>query len=228
MGSAVLLLDCDGVILNSNELKNLAFYECALQFGSHVADEFYLHCQENSGISRQLKFTHLKEIICKKGLVDRRSLDNFPIGQLCAEFGKIVESNLIESEICQDLGKFRSRSDAQWAIVSGGNQNELNRVFNKRGISSFFDLGIHGNPRNKNEIILELMEKGKFEPSQCIFVGDAEYDYLVAKNFNMDFIFISGWSSFKNWRQFVTENAIVNFDSLSDFFNEFLQLESEK
>jgi phosphoglycolate phosphatase-like HAD superfamily hydrolase len=228
MGSEVLLLDCDGVILNSNELKNHAFYECAIQFGSDVADEFYLHCQENSGISRELKFTHLKEIICKKGSVDSQLLDNFPIAQLCAEFGTMVESNLVESEICLDLGKFRSRSDARWAIVSGGNQSELNRVFDKRGISSFFDLGIHGNPRNKYEIISELMDTEHFSPSQCTFVGDAEYDYMVAKRFNMDFVFISGWSSFTNWREFVAQNSIVNFYSLSDFFNECFQSESEK
>jgi HAD superfamily hydrolase (TIGR01549 family) len=227
MGSKFLLLDCDGVILNSNEIKNQAFYECALQFGSAVAGEFYVHCKENSGISRELKFTYLREIILQKGAADKQLLDNFSVAQLCADFGAMTESKLVESEICPDLGKFRSRSNAQWGIVSGGSQNEIKRVFDKREISSFFDLGIHGNPRDKYEIISELTNTGNVDPSQCTFVGDAEYDYMVAKKFNMDFVFISGWSGFTKWRDFVLQNSIVNFDSLSDFFNGYFQLETE-
>jgi hypothetical protein len=227
MQSTFLLLDCDGVVLNSNDLKNHAFYECALQFGSDVAGEFHVHCQQNSGISRELKFAYLKEIICHKGSVGSHLLDEFSVTQLCADFGRMVESELIESEISLNLGKFRSRSDSQWAIVSGGNQNELKRVFEKRGISSLFDLGIHGNPRDKYEIISELINTGNMDPSQCTFVGDAEYDYIVAKNFNIDFVFISGWTSFTNWQEFVTQNSIVNFDSLSDFFNECFRLDAE-
>ena len=50
----------------------------------------------------------------------------------------------------------------------------------------------------------------------AIFFGDAEYDIKTAKNFNLDFIFISGWSDFSAWEETVKRENILTVKHLKD------------
>jgi phosphoglycolate phosphatase-like HAD superfamily hydrolase len=50
----------------------------------------------------------------------------------------------------------------------------------------------------------------------AIFFGDAEYDIKTAKNFNLDFIFISGWSDFSTWKETVKRENIKSVEFLKD------------
>ena len=46
-----LIFDCDGVILNSNNIKSKAFYDVALPYGVKAAEELYTYHIKNNGIS---------------------------------------------------------------------------------------------------------------------------------------------------------------------------------
>ena len=50
----------------------------------------------------------------------------------------------------------------------------------------------------------------------AIFIGDSRFDYEVAKRFNLDFIFLSDWTEFKEWRLYCQKNNIRFLNSLSD------------
>ena len=50
-----LIFDCDGVILNSNQIKSDAFYNVAKQFGDIAAKKLLKFHLENGGISRYKK-----------------------------------------------------------------------------------------------------------------------------------------------------------------------------
>ena len=60
-----IIFDCDGVILNSNNLKTQAFYDIALEWGSDIADEFVLYHRRHGGLSRYVKFNHFIENILR-------------------------------------------------------------------------------------------------------------------------------------------------------------------
>ena len=50
----------------------------------------------------------------------------------------------------------------------------------------------------------------------AIFFGDAEYDIKTAKNFNLDFVFISGWTDFIGWEEIIKRENIKSVKHLKD------------
>ncbi|MCY1452939.1 hypothetical protein D9M71_699010 [compost metagenome] len=93
-------------------------------------------------------------------------------------------------------GLYRLREEhinSRWLIVSGGDQEELRRVFSERNLSHLFDGGIFGSPDNKDMILARELERGNIvKPG--IFFGDSQYDFESAKRAGLDFAFVSGWS----------------------------------
>jgi phosphoglycolate phosphatase-like HAD superfamily hydrolase len=91
--------------------------------------------------------------------------------------------------------------------VSGGDQAELRAVFAKRGLADWFNGGIFGSPRNKEEILASEIDAGLILPPALLF-GDSKYDYHAAISAGLDFIFISAWSEVDDWEEWVSVNCI--------------------
>jgi beta-phosphoglucomutase-like phosphatase (HAD superfamily) len=53
-----LVFDCDGVILDSNQIKTEAFNRVGLQFGSEAANELVSYHLQHGGVSRYQKFEY--------------------------------------------------------------------------------------------------------------------------------------------------------------------------
>ena len=197
-----LIFDCDGVILNSNNIKSKAFYDVALPYGVKAAEELYTYHIKNNGISRYEKFRYfLTNIICKK-------IESDELKHLLNNFSKKVVSELLLCEITSNLKALRLiTKNTKWFVVSGGDQNELRHVFQERQIEYLFDGGIFGSPDDKNKIIKrEINPRSKYHP--ILFLGDSYYDYLVSKENKIDFIFVKKWTDFQDWQKFVEEENI--------------------
>jgi phosphoglycolate phosphatase-like HAD superfamily hydrolase len=123
-----------------------------------------------------------------------------------------VKRELLTCELDQSLESLRRETpNIPWAIVSGGDQSELREVFAQRGIDSFFDRGIFGNPRSKEEIIINENLSAK-KDHNILFFGDSKYDFEVSRKFHMDFIFVSQWTNLPNWLDFI---KIENLDTIN-------------
>lgn len=204
-----IIFDCDGVILNSNNIKSEAFYDTVKEFGEDVASRFYNYHIENGGISRYAKFEYFKNEIIK----DQVEVD---ITVLLEEFSKKVLYGLVNCEVVDGLDVLRSASlGADWSVVSGSDELELKYLFRKKGIEHYFQNRIFGSPRSKYEIIEKEREKGVYQ-GNTLFIGDSKLDYEVAKHFNFDFIFVSQWTDLKDWRTFCFKNDILNVHAPSD------------
>ena len=60
------IFDCDGVILNSNDIKTKSFKNTLGEFNKFAVEEFISYHKNNGGISRYEKIKYfLKEIIPK-------------------------------------------------------------------------------------------------------------------------------------------------------------------
>ena len=100
-------------------------------------------------------------------------------------------------------------------VMSGGDQEEVRTILASKHLDHLFDYGIYGSPDSKHDIVKNHLEnKHDFMPA--IFFGDAEYDIKTAKNFNLDFIFISGWSDFSAWEETVKRENIKSVKHLKD------------
>jgi len=207
-----ILFDCDGVVLNSNFLKIEAYRLTALEFGASKEDAMRLvnHHIEFTGISRNIKFAYFLENILKKP-VDESSMNHL-LRQLNIEVERLLEN----CDIAEGLEKLREKTkQAHWMIVSGGDQEEIIRLFSRKSLLKYFDVGIFGSPDSKEEIVARELKKSTGQ-APALFIGDSKYDYQVAKKNNLDFIFLSDWTNFFEWKNFCKENNIEVHQKLDD------------
>jgi len=211
----VMLFDCDGVILNSNYIKTEAFYKVASSYGKKNAQDLVDYHLKNGGISRYVKFEYfLNEIL------GFPSFDNHSINNLLNSYSKIVKQSLLKCDVATDIHKLRKlTSSSNWAVISGGDQNELREVFLKRGLSHYFDLGIFGSPLNKFEIIETKFPN--LSKIKSLFIGDSIYDYEISKKFNLDFIFLTDWSDIDETDLFLKKNKITMRQNLTSLLDSF-------
>ena len=206
-----IIFDCDGVILNSNFQKIEAYRNTAISFGAseQQAQALVDHHVALTGISRNIKFKYfLSEIM-------HQEVSEEAMCELLKVLNTQVLKLLNECEITKGLSKLREKTKtSKWMVASGGDEKELNHLFKKKKINHFFDEGIFGSPASKHEII-ELKQK-KINFSPALFLGDSLYDIQTAQKYNLDFIFVSGWTDLSGWEQICDDGEIISIDRISD------------
>ena len=199
-----IVFDCDGVLLNSNQLKIQAYYDTGIMFGASKAEAQALvdYHVLLGGISRYTKFEYFLREILKQPVTDDA------MQQLFDDFGSEVERLLSDCEIAPGLFQLREKTtDANWLVVSGGDQIELGKIFKRRGIADLFDAGIFGSPDNKDEILAREVAHGKIR-FPALFLGDSKYDHQASTRAGLDFVFISGWTDFQGWQNYCESHQI--------------------
>ena len=205
---SAILFDCDGVILDSNRVKTDAFWRAAVEYGESAANDLVQYHVQNGGVSRYTKFEYFLTHIVGEGC----SEDAYQ--NLLDSFARNVVDGLMSCPVTGALPRLKqATAGAQWVVVSGGDQQELREVFSARGIEDYFEGGIHGAPRTKDEILIDL--SGNYSPGgSAVFLGDSVYDFEVARRHDLDFVFISGWSEVADWEEFVARNCLPSVESL--------------
>ena len=210
-----IVFDCDGVILNSNQIKSQAFYSASLSWGPEAASALLSYHLNNGGISRYEKFRYFFDTIIP-------SCSSFDQGRdlstMLDLYSTQVSNSLLNCEMTRSLPYLRScTAGSKWVVASGSDQSELRTVFQKRRISHFFDAGIFGSPDDKITIVSNLISKDDF--AQTLFFGDSLYDYKVAKHYGMDFLFVSDWTDLADWRKIVDIHGIPYIESLNSLLS---------
>lgn len=207
---ATIVLDCDGVILNSNKIKTRAFCNVALPYGQEAAEELVDYHIQYGGKSRYQKFDYFI-----RGIIGR---EPFPqeIQCLLRNFADEVKKGLMQCEVAPGLKSLREATPAsRWLVVSGGDQSELIEVFSERGLAPLFDTGIFGSPDTKEDILARELNNGNIR-LPAVFLGDTRYDYEASTHAGLDFIFVSGWSEFKEGISFFKIRNIPVVVSVND------------
>lgn len=204
-----LIFDCDGVILNSNQVKTQAFYNAALSYGEEAAQSLVDYHVKNGGISRYKKFElFLKEIV-PQGVTGPN------LEELLALYAQEVRQGLLTCDVAEGLVELRQQTAiAKWLIVSGGDQNELRDIFEQRNIAHLFDGGIFGSPDPKDQILSRELANGNIQ-QPAVFFGDSKFDYIASNGVGLDFIFLTDWTEVQDWQSFCEEHQSPHFHSLN-------------
>jgi|TARA_B110000003_G_scaffold276089_1_gene320837 HAD superfamily hydrolase (TIGR01549 family) len=206
-----IIFDCDGVILNSNFKKIEAYRNAALEYGasSVQAEELVNHHIELTGISRYIKFKYfLKEIMSEK-------ITDEAMKKLVNYLNEQVLELLKDCEVTSGLRELKNKTkDTSWMVASGGDQKELRYLFKKNKIDFFFSEGIYGSPSSKHEIIEKKIKNKNFYPA--LFLGDSLYDIQTAKKYNLDFIFVYGWTDLKEWKKVCEDYNLDYIEKVKD------------
>ena len=210
-----LIFDCDGVILNSNKIKTNAFRKVLKQYNQKAVNEFIKYHLSNGGVSRYAKFeffinnilSKFEEIEFNKKILLKELLNNY---------SKQSKSALFKCEVTKKLKILRNHTEKiPWFIVSGGDQKELIEVFKHKQIYDLFNGGIFGSPDKKNEIIKREIINGNIKFPALMF-GDSKLDYVVAKSNKIDFLFVTKWTDFLEYKAYCFENNISTVEYVSD------------
>ena len=215
-----IIFDCDGVILNSNKIKTKSFREILREVDARAVQEFIDYHKNNGGISRYIKLDYFLTNILPKYSKSLENKDDILIS-LLNNYGSVCKNSLINSEVTKDLEKLKSITyNIPWTIVSGGDQKELRDVFKNKNLTKYFNGGIFGSPDKKIDII-QREERNGLINYPAIFLGDSKVDYLVAKNLNIDFLFVTQWTEFMEFKTFCRENSIKMINSVSNLISIF-------
>ena len=206
------IFDCDGVILNSNNLKSRAFAEALTGEPPDLVAEFVEYHKNNGGISRYEKFRYYYERM--KNKVDSEN----EIENALNNFANIVSEGLIKCHYIPGVIKFIKKlhlKQKKLFVVSGSDEEELLDVFRKRMISHYFE-NIYGSPIGKIENtskVIKLMGKDQ----NGLFFGDSKLDYDAALKYRLGFVFVKAVTEWKNGQQLINDDRIIkDFEGINE------------
>ena len=177
-----IILDFDGVILESNHIKAETFRRLFNQYPEHGDRIVKLH-MDHGGMSRFEKFRIIYQDILQ------RSVDDAEVHRLSMEFGRLADEQLMACPFAPGALEFLKAYSTHYDlfIASGTPEDELQDLVSRRDLSRFFK-GVYGSPRHKGEILRDILSENRWLPHQVLFVGDAIDDYNGAKEASVPFI----------------------------------------
>ncbi len=199
---ANIFIDCDGVILDSNHIKEANISQVLTK---HLSNEMLTECLEyfnaNPGITREKKLSKYIE-----------SEDQ--LTKILDEYNKLNLKSLQNAKLVDGVFDFLNAmrlAGKKIFMVSGGSEDELLSIFAHKNLLHYFDI-ILGGPKSKTENIKLLNYHGN-----SIFFGDSKLDLEVALLFKMDFIFVSGYTKyhFKYLKKEINFYTIQNFKQIN-------------
>lgn len=200
-----IVFDCDGVVLDSNVVKTEAYFRTAKNLGATDAQAQALvdYHVNLGGISRYHKFDYyIREILFQP-------VTETAIQALLDDFSKELETGLMQCDLAKGLFDLRTATpNANWMILSGGDQQEIRTLFAKRKIDHMFDGGLFGSPDNKDEVLTREIANANIQ-LPALFVGDSKYDFEAANRAGLDFIFLSDWTEVPDWQEFCAVNKLT-------------------
>lgn len=179
----VILWDFDGVLMNSNEVRDLGFEKVLVNYPKEQVDQLMQFHRKNGGLSRYVKFRYFFEEVLEQTTTESE------IQELAASFSVIMRELLTNKELLiKDSINFVKKHyfAIPMHIVSGSDQSELRYLCKEMGIDIYFK-SIHGSPTPKNTLVKEVIESNGYLKDELVLIGDSMNDYEAAKVNGIDF-----------------------------------------
>jgi len=211
----IIILDCDGVILDSNKMKIEAFRKALSGYQESAIEQFSIYQAQNFGRSRYVLFKDFFQFLGREPETDE-------IKTLLDRYAAIVSLGYLDVCLTPDCLQMLEQLSAVRPvyIASGSDQEELRWVMNERGLTRYFS-GIYGSPQSKVDILSSL---APVNLKRGLFVGDAQADFDAAQKFEWcDFVFMQKYSTAsEDTVKLVKQVGLPIIDVLSDLWSLFV------
>ncbi len=186
------IFDCDGVILDSNQLKIDAMERAlqSLSFDEYKVSQCVTYFSKNFGKSR---FHHVEYFIesflsLKESQIERVK------ESILKSFSEECKKLYKKAEITPYFIEFITSLKGRKFVASGSEQAELREVFKMRGLDKYF-VDVFGSPTKKNDLVAKILIN-EIE-AKAVMIGDAMSDLQAAKSNGIDFVAYIPFSNVK-------------------------------
>jgi phosphoglycolate phosphatase-like HAD superfamily hydrolase len=181
-GVRVVVLDFDGVILESSRIKAEA-YEALFQGFTIHQEAIRSYQRENGGLPRKVQIAHVH------GAILGRALSEVELDAWCGRYSSLVFDRVMRAPFVAGALEFlrEQRSGCCLYLASATPEEELRMVVRERGIEPFFR-DVRGAPRRKADILRDIRDSEACAKGEMVFVGDSTSDREAAQEAGVPFI----------------------------------------
>ena len=188
----VIILDFDGVLVESVGIKDEAFRALFKHETAHLDEIMAYHLANNATI-RYEKFRHITEHILK------RPYSQEVEKSLCDQFSRLIIDKIVQCPYVEGavafLEFFCARVPAY--VVSVNPREELERIIEARGLAAFFRR-VYADPWKKTDAIRDILDHERVAQDQVVYIGDTYEDYLAAREAGVFFLGRDSQRSFRD------------------------------
>ncbi len=173
-----IILDFDGVILNTHKLKTEAFYYIFKPYGKKIAKKSKNFHLKNIGKNRFYKFNYIFNKFIKKKISQSisKSLD--------VQFDNYLKKKTKRLKVSDYLINFLKKDKKYNFYISTSTPlDKIKILLKEKKIYKSFKK-VFGSPRSK-DIHIRIIKKNK---NPTLFIGDSVEDYNVSKKNRVKFI----------------------------------------
>ncbi len=177
-----LILDFDGVVVESIPLKTVAFRK-VFSFTPEHLDEIIEFHLENGGMSRYDKFRYIYENILHEDLTPEHE------ERLAGEYAGLIFDAMLTVPCVEGADELLTECSRRLPlyIVSATPEGEMHEIARRRDLTKYF-VRIYGSPKTKAECIREILAETGAAPDEAVFVGDAPNDWDAARETGVRFV----------------------------------------
>lgn len=182
MAIKCLAFDCDGVILDSVDLKTVAFGKLAEPFGEEARDRLLLYHKLHGGVSRYLKFEwFFREYLHREITPAEKEewSEKFKRYSLDA----VRDCPMIPGAL-QTLRRWFGHLPMY--VCTGAPREEVAQILEERGLVKYFK-GIYGSPPTKAELLQLIVNETGLPAEMTLMIGDASTDLDAAERTGAQF-----------------------------------------
>lgn len=178
-----VLLDFDGVLAKSMNVKTEAFTQLFKPFGEDITKKVVKHHIEHGGISRYKKIQYYYEQYVDKPLSEVK------LEQIAQQFSDIVVDKVIESDWVKGVKEFLEKyhKTIDLYVISGTPQEEMELIIKKRDMEKYFK-GVYGTPDTKPVLAKRIIAENGYNHKKVLYIGDCLSDYHDAKKADVLFL----------------------------------------
>lgn len=178
----VLILDFDGVVIESNAVKTDAFVHLFNRFPEHAEAMMEFH-HANVSLTRFSKFEHLLTLMGKTNDKELKA-------DIAEDFSRQVLEGMMKVPLVPGALQFLRMVTPIIPVylASVTPEKELMLILDQLGLSHWFS-GIYGCPPwSKTTAIQDVLSKEGLKPKQVLLIGDSAGDQRAANACGIEFL----------------------------------------
>lgn len=177
-----LVLDFDGTLVDSNDIKRNAFEKCFVDYPERF-EAIMAYCKGNNHIPRHVKFRHAFENILK--LPYTAGIEK----QMLETYAAQTTSQVIAAKEIPGATKFLEKfyRQKELALLSSTPHETLLHILDKRGMKKYFG-AVQGAPVDKSGWLKKFIADRGLKKEEVAFIGDSFEDLRAAKEAQIFYI----------------------------------------